>query len=942
MEEHYIALDEELPPSKSRSDKPATRRDFELILSDVDSFERIQAAVYGYLFDGMPLECYEPSFRDELKERMKELSATAMFSSDEALPSFLEHLKDQLAQWYIARVDSDTRIYPLEGDPTKEDLDTRVSVETRRLFFNEALRSGALPYKEKILKDSQGPFGSFGPKVEAFYQLWEERLSVSQLISLDETKGELPFASMRDFVLSLLPSSLPIKKPSLQRKHSHRESNALARLKSEGLADFQTLREVMSDKMQNFLEVMGKTSVNSLPILEGSNRLQLTQPREVMGLRMRLDARVPGILALLDRKVAPGTSEKVRAIPAFQKSELEEWGEANELSSPEVDAIYSFVLDQAPKNVKVLESAMSKLFAGAGKVKREKTSLPLHPLLLWDKGSVLDSWTARFLQERISQGRGEDQILIVQTADRIGSIMKENEKYLESAATLSPKNKAFYDWAKAATALAHYPDPQVAFDGFGELVGKVWGDFANMRSYLLGQIETIQHGESFTLDARGNALLALGPGLMEVTWQLLTRGIGEDGAFSEELQMAVEVSKGLQTLLSLQVGEEGFDKSNPVAQSLMKSNDMMLMVMTEYTYYSRQPGELKNAIELYKKSLGATQSDKLTEYLKTNPTFLYSSAKYAYLLGMHENCLTRVNRVTEHDDTLSFYYVFAEGLQKYPGADLLGRKGFAPVFIKEEAFMKEMVRLGVLALQRLPVEKRHEAWQELSLRLQRLQGKLSPSQALNFYLAQAQEKRDDGDFDSATAMLGKAWDSLGVQNGYQARRIEHNQAEIEGARAESLVRVPDFDPQMVHDAAASALVIEHQLSQEEDAVDLSIRNLQRVWEYNGSYFQALLRFARYRVPERGLVSVDRRGKEAFQFPDFEERPLLEWIEEAHRRALQSLQVFAPQSPANAKWAAGYIRDWVKQMAQGIEDPENKIGAILTDWDALYKKLGGKN
>jgi len=270
----------------------------------------------------------------------------------------------------------------------------------------------------------------------------------------------------------------------------------------------------------------------------------------------------------------------------------------------------------------------------------------------------------------------------------------------------------------------------------------------------------------------------------------------------------------------------------------------------------------------------------------------------------------------------------------------MGLEAYAPILMAEENFLKELIRMMLLALHRLPPEQRNpEEVKEFLSMLERLKGLFGSPQLISLYLTICTTAGEERDFPLAELMIERAWEALGDGNGYKARCIHHQEAELESGKLDQALESGVETPEEIAARAAKVLVIERCLSQEERNPETANLDCAKVWEYDCSYFQALLKFAKLRTGETtGTPSLPRRNKEPFSFEEFDKRPIAEWIMDALKNALESREKFSRESPAHAQWMDDYMCKWLREILPAIPDIEVQKLPILEAWEAKPVKL----
>ena len=967
-------------------------------LSEVETtqrdYERGLLSIHAFLMGGVPIDLYEPWHREEIQSELALASAKPVLDVKMSSVDLKRELRLSLFAWYLAWLDCD----PKEYSARDYERGLRPTLEQRKVRFagyNKTTKKGpqrkpgniaqALPFPEWISSDPalleslttrerfrEGftPFDNPDKSGTNFEKLYEKTLRFSFTIPADRQSAEFPFSSLRDFILSMLPDDIPMKRPTLGYRSS------LPRYKHDLYSNdepeelhyhpIQVLAHEDPDLVVRLVKHFGADTQGILSLLNGFEPVESLDKkgfakiesmgewpdavREVEQVRHRLGAILPGVLAHLkgDPDVGAPVVEDLRSMPPFERHELDDWGRLNGLSDEEVDELYRFVTGEYPKDIGLLEDVVSRfIFSGASFVDSSSSS-PIKPVLITEKGQLLDPWTKNIISKLKRFSRGSQQILTYEAENRHQELASKALKLIKGEDSMQRGGKGFAELAKICSELAKEPDQELSFSFFQELISNVWGDLEGLRSYVSGLVESKRTGSPIQKeDRRFSILMAIQRGFLDTAWRCA--GNGAERVQQVDLQVSTQIASDLQTFVCSHVNSTGLAPEDPDIHYLAVSNDLMLLVLTEAHYYSGDTTKLKKAIENHKICVGTSSSHPLAKEIKQNPTFLYSAAKYAYLLGRHEASLTFVEAVTELDSFVGYYLDFLTRLNSIKDADMrpdkLGLNGFAPIMVRESRFIQELARIGFLALREVPeTDQNADRIQKMHTLFGRVQGKLTPSQALNSHLTQAQEARDQNKDRLADHYIEQAWLSIGDQNGYQARRIEHNMAEIEVARLDKQKSSPetcDDSGQQIHVRSGKILVMERNLHLEERQSEGGAQNPIRVWEYDASYLQALIRFAGNRLPEAGLPTVERRKKGAFTFEDFNERPMQEWIRESSQLAQESLKVLAKKSPGNAEWAGKQILEWLKTNLPLAQDPEIQKLPILAEWEALVNELKQK-
>lgn len=928
--------------------------------SETSDSLKLQWTVWKYLFGELPVDCYRPDRQSEVQAFGGDVERIPVLKVEKTAEEVRDFLITTLAGAsegvYLART---------LNKPKEDWVKEGVFPETYTRWFRENIKA-ALPLAAYLEEDPHRAFTAFseaqpeGTFPALFPELFEERFALSQIIPLNGKGSRLPYGALRDFVLSVLPRTLPVKKSSLHFP-GREESAKRAELELHRLQE-RAGRMLGEDGPRFSAALSTSRAAGGAPSFVHSLRRpepgEATPVREIEWTHQSVRRLCPSLFPRLEN--APGAAGKdlakrLRAVPPLDAEDLREWCALNGLDAAENEALAEYLLEQRPRDPAALDRLMYHLMTRAGELKLTEGALALRPALTWDSARPVDPRTAALIQRLAGEDRRPSQVLFIEVQDQHHSLEKQLEGFLAraQAGELKVDSKEWREAQRCGIQVGKYSDPAHSLPLFAGFLTQGWGSAETCMSLAEDLAKERKKGSMASLESQKlDVLLLLTPGILEATSKVLSRGVDAKGALAREALTGSLLAQHLQLYLRHSIGPTGVPNEDAMARQVLPMNDLLLLVLTDFHYYSRNENGLKSAYQRYGKIVGKDLAFAPPEY-QMLPVHLYCAAKFAYLRKDWGNTIKFVSTVADRDQEESHLQTIVNKLRTYAEADSAeapdrwradgqGLRGYAPLQVSSERFLQEMIRIGVMAINILSSETPAEAARYDALRTQlvdqfyRLKGPLSPVQIMNFHIAEARLARDKAQFDQARLMLDRAWEAIGDEEvGYNRRTIEHHTVECDMAELDATLQSPAMpakEPPLL--TALRAVVVEHTLAEEERR---DSGTAQKVWEYQASFFEALLSYAQLLEPrienaalDPQLLVVERRGAQPFAFTQFTQRSLETWISDASAASIEACRVLAQESPSKAAWACGYIFDQLQSFTASAP--------LLEQWRALVQEL----
>jgi hypothetical protein len=907
-------------------------------------------ALFHHLFGELPQSVYDPDFLESVRKAERIVSEQAILA--------VEATQAQL------RADLRARAVGLFLGPPQVDLPSKTKNPTltraRQAFpFSNAFHPGFFLSPPHRLAAAQATKAFTSG---SFSALWEDRLASSTLMPARGINASLPFYSLRDFVLSLLPRTLPIRSYTEDLRihhetgHADRDALVVGAVQNERERVFEALRICFPELKDLTLAPLSREEAfNWSGRLDGDVFISdwsvaPLDHREIESLHEQMLRVLPEMLPHI-KEQAGGTHpmKRLQAVPLVRTDDLEGWARLNQISPEELAALVDYLNGEKPKNLSVLRTLINRLFFTTSSLRRTEEGPTQRGVLFWEEGLRMDPWTLELLAQVSHHKKKPGQSIIYQTQGKrseleLGQMVRgHNDSPWE---TVDVERFNFL-----SHQLGDGPNPEESLVAFEKLLEEIFGGVEESIQFLEELKGHFQYGAKLSCEGSLTVLGALLPGYLKATWRVLCEGLGTQGELPETAVRGATIAEKYQDCVAILVGKNGFKdrEDHYLCTKWSDANDMAQLVTTEYNYYRNRPDLIVKGLGKYLHSIGALSSKEATNVLSLTPVAVYSLAKRYYLARDYGKTVEFVAKICDldrmdgyHAEVANKWADEAEAFKQKTGGKLgmLGLEGYARVMQGEGDFVQELLRMGVLSANQLlargsgsaeTLEAQRKDWSAGFALTKR--GPLTTSQVVNFHLAQAQFLRDRARFDEADLEIERTWEILeGAPEGYLQRRIEHNEVEIlwekmakEGGLVEAHL------PKLMEMA-----IKERHLTKEEKEHG----NPMRIWEYAATYFQILISIQT--LPQHPQLNcpgqIDRRQGEAFEAGDFSLERLEDHLLEASREAIQSARELFKVQPQDARGAVGLITAFVRSLA---DSPQIQKLPILTEWEALVSELAPK-